>query len=177
MSYLNYLKYGKRILCKRRTSPIYFVFLVTGNCNAHCKHCLLGEREPITDELTIDEIEKVSASMDDMLFFTPTGGEPFLRKDLAEIVKIFHRNNAALNVGIPTNGSLTDRVVARVKEMLESCPDVDLHIDVSIDDIGERHDEIRGFKGLFDRAITTYKELRKMEKHYKNLLQYLDVLL
>lgn len=175
MSYLNYLKYGKRILCKRRTSPIYFVFFVTVNCNAQCKHCLLGQREIMTNELTIDEIEKVSASMDNMLFFTPTGGEPFLRKDLAEIVKIFHRNNAALNVGIPTNGSLTDRVVARVKDMLESCPDVDLHIDVSIDAVGEEHDEIRGFKGLFDRAITTYKELRKMEKHYEKLSACVEI--
>jgi len=175
MSYLNYLKYSKRILCKRRTSPIYFVFFVTGNCNAKCKHCLLGQREKMTNELTIDEIEKVSASMDNMLFFTPTGGEPFLREDLAEIVKIFHRNNAALNVGIPTNGSLTNRVVSSVKDMLESCPDVDLHIDVSIDAVGEEHDEIRGFKGLFDRAITTYQELRKMEKHYDKLSTCVEI--
>jgi MoaA/NifB/PqqE/SkfB family radical SAM enzyme len=175
MGYLNYLKYGKRILCKRRTSPIYFVFFVTGNCNARCKHCLLGERERVTNELTIDEIEKVSASMDNMLFFTPTGGEPFLRKDLAEIVKIFHRNNKALNVGIPTNGSLTGRVVSTVQDVLVSCPDIDLHIDVSIDALGEEHDQIRGFDGLFERAIQTYKELRQMEKHYKNLSTCVEI--
>jgi len=175
MSYLNYLKYGKRIFCKRHTSPIYFVFFVTENCNARCKHCLLGERNKVTNELTIDEIEKVSANMDNMLFFTPTGGEPFLRKDLAEIVKIFHRNNAALNVGIPTNGSLSEQVVSTVQDILESCPDVDLHIDVSIDAIGEEHDRIRGFKGLFERAVHTYKELRQMEKHYEKLSACVEV--
>jgi MoaA/NifB/PqqE/SkfB family radical SAM enzyme len=106
--------------------------------------------------------------MDDMLFFTPTGGEPFLRKDLAEIVKIFHRNNAALNVGIPTNGSLTERVVDTARSILTSCPDIDLHIDVSIDALGEEHDRIRGVPGLFDRAVHTFRELGQLEKHYSN---------
>ena len=168
MSYLDYAKYAKNIFWKKGASPLYFVYFVTDLCNAHCKHCLLASHdEAIRDkELGIDEIEKVSASMDDMLFFTPTGGEPFLRKDLAEIVRIFHVNNHALNVGIPSNGSMTGRVVEAVKTMLEQNPDIDLHIDVSIDDIGEAHDEIRGFPGLFERATRTYHELRKLESLY-----------
>ena len=172
---MDYLKYGKRVFVKRGASPLYFVFFVTSNCNARCKHCLLGERPKATGELTIDEIEKVSRSMDDMLFFTPTGGEPFLRDDLAEIVKIFHKNNSAINVGIPTNGSLTDRVVTSVRDMLEGCPDVDLHLDVSIDALGEDHDNIRGVQGLFERAIETYKELRVVEKHYKNFTVCVEI--
>ncbi len=62
--------------------------------------------------------------MDDMIFFTPTGGEPFLRTDLPEIFKIFHGNNHVPNVGIPSNGSLTRRVVDGAREMLESCPEM-----------------------------------------------------
>ncbi|MDP8235291.1 MAG: hypothetical protein P9M08_06945, partial [Candidatus Erginobacter occultus] len=92
MNALSYLKYGRLIFNKRRVSPIYLVFFITEKCNADCKHCLLGGIHPGTDELTIDEIEKVSRSMDDFLFLLPTGGEPFLRKDLPEIVRIFHRN-------------------------------------------------------------------------------------
>jgi len=162
MGSLHYLKYAKRMFYKRGASPLYFVYFVTENCNAFCKHCLLGQRtERVTDELTIDEIEKVSASMGDMLFFTPTGGEPFLRRDLPEIVKIFHINNHALNVGIPTNGSLTARVLRSVKTMLDENPDLDLHIDVSIDGLPELHDEIRGVPGLFNRAIETYQQLRE----------------
>jgi MoaA/NifB/PqqE/SkfB family radical SAM enzyme len=162
---------------KHGASPLYFVYFVSDVCNARCKHCLLAEHDEAVraKELTIDEIEKVSASMDDMLFFTPTGGEPFLRKDLAEIVRIFQRNNHALNVGIPTNGSLTDRVIATTEEMLKSCPDTDLHIDVSIDGVGEDHDEIRQFPGLFERATRTYQELRKLEKHYPNFSTCVEI--
>ena len=83
-----------------------------------------------------------------MLFFTPTGGEPFIRADLPEIVKIFHTNNHALNVGIPTNGSMTPRVLRSVQSMLDQNPGIDLHIDVSIDGLPELHDEIRGIPGL-----------------------------
>jgi MoaA/NifB/PqqE/SkfB family radical SAM enzyme len=113
--------------------------------------------------------------MDDMLFFTPTGGEPYLRRDLAEIVRIFHRNNHAANVGIPTNGSLTGRVVETTRDMLDTCPGVDLHVDVSIDGIGKRHDEIRQFSGLFDRAVRTYQELRILEKHYPNFSTCVEI--
>jgi len=177
LNYARYLKHGSRIFYKRGASPIYFVYFVTDFCNAHCKHCLLAEHEPSAKarELTIDEIERVSASMDDMLFFTPTGGEPFLRRDLAEIVRIFHRNNHAANVGIPTNGSLPGRVVEVTRDMLDTCPGLDLHIDVSIDGIGEQHDEIRQFPGLFDRAVRTYGELRQLERHYPNFSTCVEI--
>ena len=176
MGALGYLKYAKRAIYKGSATPLYFVFFVTENCNARGKHCLLGVRpETIKNELTIDEIEKVSASMDDMLFFTPTGGEPFLRRDLAEIVKIFHKNNHAVNVGIPSNGSMTARVVRTTREILDSCPDLDLHIDISIDGLPELHNEIRGVPGLFDKTITTYRELRKLERHYPNFSTCVEV--
>jgi len=176
MGAANYAKYAKRILYKRGASPLYFVYFVTENCNALCKHCLLGQRKfVLKDELTIDEIERVSQSMGDMLFFTPTGGEPFLRRDLSEIVKIFHTNNHALNVGIPTNGSLTHRVVRQAKTMVEENPDLDLHIDVSIDGLPELHNEIRGVPGLFDKAIGTYQALRDLERHYPRLSTCVEV--
>ena len=167
-TYLGYMKFAPRILYKSRATPLYFILFVTKNCNARCGHCLLGSHIRHTGELTIDELEKVSASMDDMIFFTPTGGEPFLRKDLGEIVKVFHKNNHVLNCGIPSNGSLTSRNVEITEDILKSCPDMDLHIDISIDGIGEDHDRFRGFPGLFDRAVRTYKELRQLEKHYPN---------
>lgn len=167
-TYLGYAKFAPRILWKRGASPLYFILFVTNNCNARCGHCLLGSHMRHTGELTVDELEKVSAGMDDMIFFTPTGGEPFLRRDLSEIVKIFYRNNHVLNCGIPSNGSLTGRNIEISKEILDYCKDMDLHIDISIDGIGEKHDTIRGFPTLFDRAVRTYHELRQLEKHYPN---------
>ncbi|MBU2600450.1 radical SAM protein [bacterium] len=168
MKSLSYLKYAKKMFYKKDSLPLYLVYFITLNCNIKCKHCLLGDLPPTKDELTIDEIEKISQSMDDFLFLLPTGGEPFLRKDIAEIVRIFHVNNKIKIVGIPTNGSLTQRVVESTKLILENNPNLEVTVDVSIDGISEDHDHIRGVKGLFQKTIATYKELRELEKHYKN---------
>ncbi len=166
MSGLNYLKFAPRILRPRRAFPLYLVFFLTERCNADCKHCLLGGIKPGKDELSLEEIEKISSKMDDFLFLLPTGGEPFLRRDLAEIVRIFHRNNNVCNVGIPTNGGLTKRVVETVTDILDTCPGLDLMVDVSVDGIGKDHDEIRRVPGLFEKAMTTFRELKKIEAKY-----------
>ncbi len=169
MGYLDYVKYGKRLLIKQG-SPLYVVFFITTKCNARCKHCLLGNQAvATTNDLSIDEIEKISASMDDFLFLLPTGGEPFIRTDIAEIVHIFHKNNRIRNVVIPTNGSLTDRVLGNVEKILQQNPKLTVGIDISIDGLGELHDQIRGVPGLFDTAVTTYRELRKLAKRYPQL--------
>jgi MoaA/NifB/PqqE/SkfB family radical SAM enzyme len=167
----NYIKHSPKIFFKNRVSPVYLVFFITNMCNAKCRHCLLGNTVPVSkprDELSIDEIEKIARSMDDLMFLLPTGGQPFLRKDIAEIVKIFYKETNVRNVGIPTNGTMTERTIQFVKEVLKSCPEIDLGIDVSIDGIEERHDDIRQVKGLFEKAVTTYKELRKLERIYPN---------
>jgi len=180
MGYLDYLQHGKKIFLKKGELPVYLVYFITDACNAKCKHCLLadgahpGWEEPSMayrkQELSLEEIDKISASMGkgSLMFLLPTGGEPFLRKDIGEIVKIFHKNTGVRNVGIPTNGSTTTRTVSIVKDLCESCPDLDLHIDVSLDGVGALHDEIRVFPGLFKRSIETYKALREVEKHYEN---------
>ncbi len=170
MGYIDYLRYGRWVCSKKGASPLYFVFFVTTKCNARCKHCLLGNQDvATTNDLTIDEIEKVSVGMDDMLFLLPTGGEPFLRKDLSEIVRIFHTNNNIKNVVIPTNGGLGQQVIDTATKILNTCPGLELGIDISLDGYKEKHDEIRQVPGLFEKAVNTFKELRKLEKQYDHL--------
>jgi MoaA/NifB/PqqE/SkfB family radical SAM enzyme len=180
MGYLDYLQHGTKMFSKKGRLPVYLVQFITDACNAKCKHCLLadgahpGWEEPSMayrkQELSLEELEKITTSFGKghLMFLLPTGGEPFLRKDIGEIVKIWHKNTGVRNVGIPSNGSTTARTVSIVKDLCESCPDLDLHIDISLDGVGELHDEIRVFPGLFKRSIETYKALRELEKHYKN---------
>ena len=168
MDALSYLKHGKRFLIKKGTSPIYVVFFITENCTAKCVHCLLGEREKTTDELTLDEIEKISGNMDNILFLLLTGGEPFLRDDLPEIVKIFYKNNSICNLGIPSNGSLTSKIVEYTEKILKDCKKLDFAVDISIDAVGKEHDRLRSAEGLFEKAVWTFKELSKLEEKYDN---------
>ena len=125
MGYLDYLRHGTKMLSKKGAMPVYMVYFITDACNAKCKHCLLadgahpGWETPTMEfkrqELSLEEVDKITASMGkSLMFLLPTGGEPFLRKDIGEIVKIFYKNTGVRNVGIPTVGftwySLTDQV-------------------------------------------------------------------
>jgi MoaA/NifB/PqqE/SkfB family radical SAM enzyme len=169
MGTLGYLKFAEKLFLKQGSSPLYLVLFVTDRCNARCKHCLLADGVHKPDksaELTLEEIEVLSKKMDPLLFLLPTGGEPFLRDDLGEIVKLFYNNNSVRNVGIPTNGFFTEKIVRIIQDILETCPELDLGVDVSLDGIGEKHDEIRGVEGLFDNAVKTFNELSLLEKKY-----------
>lgn len=180
MGYMDYVRHGLKVVRKKGQLPVYLVYFISDICNAKCKHCLLADgahpnwEKPslalTKQQLTLEEIDKVSASLGkgSLMFLLPTGGEPFLRKDIGEVIKIFHKNTGVPNVGIPTNGSMTARTVSIVTDVLESCPGLDLHIDVSLDGIGQDHDDLRVMPGLFDKAIVTYKALRDLEKSYKN---------
>ncbi len=122
----------------------------------------------VADELTIDEIRKISASMDDILFLLLTGGDPFLREDLPEIVDIFVANNHIANLGIPSNGMNTAGIVSSVQRILSRHPGLDFGLDISIDGVGYKHDRIRGVTGLFDKAVATFNELKKLKRAHSN---------
>ncbi len=93
----------------------YLIFYVTNRCNFRCKFCFYYaeiEQGRKPDELTLEEIEKLSKSIGPVLQLSLTGGEPFLRKDLADLTQHFIDNCAVRYLSIPTNASLTDRMVA-----------------------------------------------------------------
>ena len=88
---------------------------------------------------------------------------------------MLYKNNQLRNVGIPTNGSLTERVVASVNRTLSLCKDLRLGVDISIDGLHQTHDHIRGFPGLFEKAILTYWQLKGLEKHNHRFRVCVDV--
>ncbi len=164
MKPLDYIKFSSRLFFKKQSLPIYLVLFITSRCTLACRHCLLGQGL-IKDsyEMSLDDLEKLSQSLGRLLFLLPTGGEPFLRDDIVEIVKIFARNNRVCNIGIPTNGSLTDKVILHTEKILDELPEVDLAVDVSIDGIGGDHNYIRNNPESFRKAVYTFRELKKLE--------------
>ncbi len=106
--------------------------------------------------------------MDPLLFLLITGGDPFLRDDVAEIVEIFYKKPGFRNLGMPSNGYMTDKIVAHAERILRNCPGIDFAIDISLDGVGKDHDAIRGVPGLFDKAVETYKKLEMLQKRYDN---------
>ncbi|MBI4844294.1 MAG: radical SAM protein [Nitrospirae bacterium] len=159
------IKKSGKLFSKKGIMPEYITFFVTNRCNARCGHCFYWkELETEKNELSLAEIENFSTSMDDFLFLILTGGEPFLRKDLAEIAEVFYKNNNVRKMNIITNGLLTERIISVMEDMTERCPDFYISLFVSIDEIGERHDAIRGVKGIYEKAAKTIEKLKKLKK-------------
>lgn len=154
----------------KNKQPVYLVFFVTNKCNSKCKTCFLWKNLNWNEkELSLEEIEKTSKSMDKLLWLHLSGGEPFLRDDLPQICSIFYKNNKVRNIGIPTNCLLPEIISKKTSEILKLCPDAKLNIILSLDGLENTHDKIRGVKGNFQKFLQTLKELNKIKSEFKNL--------
>ncbi len=144
--------------------PYKLNFAITMHCQSRCLTCNIWQLKP-AGELSLDEIREFARKNSYFKWIEITGGEPFLRSDIVEIVKAFKENSRDLYiVTIPTN-SLTnpDVIVKRVREILElGVPR--LVITLSLDGYRELHDKIRGVPGNFDRVISLYKKLDEIRK-------------
>jgi MoaA/NifB/PqqE/SkfB family radical SAM enzyme len=144
-----------------RMLPLNLTVGLTYRCNSKCKTCNIWRRES-SNELSAGEFDEVFRKIGGAYWFTLSGGEPFLRNDIVEICRSVHDNCKPGIINIPTNGLLCDVIPGRVKEILEVCPDSQIVVNVSMDGIGEQHDEIRGVRGNFERAMKTYEALRSL---------------
>jgi len=98
-----------------------------------------------------------------LFWATISGGEPFIRNDLAEIVCRLYDKCAPSIINIPTNGLLTDRIVSVVRQIAVYCRRSQIIINVSLDGIAEEHDIIRGVKGGYSHAIETFNKLKSLQ--------------
>jgi len=156
------------ILFKR---PIHLTVFLTKRCNARCSFCFYHAPEHASDgstELSLDELKKVADSLGDLLWLAFSGGEIFLRRDLAEITRYFYQKNKPAMILLPTNGLLTEQITETVKEILENCPKSTVVVKLSLDGPEDLHDTIRGRKGCFSKTMETYRTLGPLLNRYNN---------
>ena len=148
--------------------PYKLNFSVTNKCNSKCKICNIWKTNT-ENELTLDEINRIFKKANFLSWIGLTGGEPFLRNDLVEIVDIISRHCKNLFVlTMSTNGLLPNVIRRKVEEMLHL--EIPWYIiTVSLDGPKNVHDQIRGVKDGWEKAIKTYKELKKINSGDKRL--------
>ena len=147
--------------------PMNLTISVSYRCNSRCKTCNVWQRP--NDDFTIEEYDHTFASIGrDAYWFTFSGGEPTLRKDLPEMVEAAYRHCRPGIINIPTNGIQDKIIPARIERVLQAAPTSEVIINLSLDGVGEKHDIVRGVKGNFERAMRTYAGLKALKAHYKN---------
>jgi MoaA/NifB/PqqE/SkfB family radical SAM enzyme len=153
-------------------APSYLIFHVTNRCNLNCSHCFNYKIQgKVIDELSLDEINRISRHLGHIKYLTLAGGEPMMRSDLDKIAGIFIRNNGLHILNIVTNGWFTDRVFDCVKSLLETYPLLKTNIGVSIDGPEPIHDALRHQPGSYKRALDTVLSLKTLaaNDHQKRL--------
>jgi MoaA/NifB/PqqE/SkfB family radical SAM enzyme len=156
-------------------NPITLTFSVTAACQSLCKTCQIGKlyRENpgrASEDLRLDEIEKIFQSIGHVYFFNVSGGEPFLRNDLPEIIELALIHLSPRIVHIPTNAIATEKIkrsVLKILSIMDNCAaEIPFTIKPSIDGIGPVHDAIRGVNGNFDRLLNTINMLKGIEAQH-----------
>ncbi len=138
--------------------PLILSWNITRKCNLKCPHCYINAttQEPINElsteeaENLIDQICEVSKPL-----LILSGGEPLLRQDIYKLVR--YGASKGLKMGLGSNGSLMDDVAAKKlkKAGIET-------VSISLDShVPEQHDEFRGVKGSWEKAVRAIKALRK----------------
>lgn len=142
--------------------PLNLTVSVTYRCNSRCKTCNVWKKK--VDEFTIEEYDRTFKSIGKSPYWiTISGGEPFIREDIDQICRSVYDHIKPGIINIPTNGIKYDLIPKKVEEIVETCKDSQIIINLSIDGIGEKHDEIRNVKDNFKKALKTYDALRAMD--------------
>ena len=118
-----------------RLLPFSIVVSISYRCNSKCRTCDVW-RKP-NDDLSLEEWNRVFQNIGrGPIYLTFTGGEPFLRKDLPEMVAAAYRYCRPEYITIPTNGILTPRIADGVARICEQAPQSRIGINLSLDGIG-----------------------------------------
>lgn len=137
--------------------PKSAVVAVTYRCDSRCIMCNIWKAGG-GEELPPEVFGRLPASL---AVINITGGEPFLRQDLAELIRVIKKKCRSARMVISTNGLRPHSMEAQLKEIMRFEPGIGVRI--SLDGMGKMHDVVRGTSGAYDRAMESAEVLNKLE--------------
>ncbi len=175
----NGLRYRYLRLVGRPGRPQAVSLEVTHRCVCRCVMCNIWKIPASVPDLSLEQWNELLSSplLADLRELDITGGEPFLRDDLVNLVGEVCRLKAGhltrlCSIAITTNGVLCDRVIGMVEEMLVPMEraGLDLVVVCALDAIGESHDRIRQYPGAWNRVDRCVDGLTGLREEHPNLI-------
>jgi len=136
--------------------PQNAIIAVTYRCNGRCLTCDIWKKKN-KKALPPHFYSRLPFSLKDINL---TGGEPFLRSDLPDIVRVIKKTCPKARIVINTNGLLPEKIFSLSRKIKQIDPKIAIR--VSLDGLEKIHDQIRGVKGSFQKALLTSEKLRKI---------------
>jgi MoaA/NifB/PqqE/SkfB family radical SAM enzyme len=151
--------------------PTVLIYNCTFVCDARCEMCHNWKHGDRKSDLTLDQLDRAMAhdfwgAIENLNI---SGGEPTTRNDLPEMVELFHRRLPRLRkIGINTTGLTPHRAIPQLARIVEYCAQHNLLFSarVSLDGIGDIHDQVRHVQRGFDKATETIAAMQALaERH------------
>ena len=162
-SVLQGLKLARKAIRSYMTNrPVVVSYEVTLSCNCNCQHCDLGGVIKGEKQLQPHEYGELTRLLNPPVLQI-SGGEPFLRKDIIEVVKAVKQPDGLPYLIFVTNGVLLNE--SNYLQLHEAGVN---QISVSLDFPDERHDDFRRHQGLYNRLERTIPQLAKFG--YRNII-------
>jgi len=152
---------------KKRLGTV--ILFVTSACNAKCRTCFYWEELNRRGDLAWDEIRKLALSMPQFTDLWLSGGEPMLRRELTDIIHLFHIQNGVRWVNLPTNGLLPERTAEWVARICTENSELQLDLNVALDGLHEMQDSIRAVPGNFAKTLETLEALQPCRQKFPKL--------
>jgi MoaA/NifB/PqqE/SkfB family radical SAM enzyme len=147
--------------------PLNVTLSPSPKCNSRCLTCNIWMKRE--NELNLDEWDKVLASLGEAPYwFTISGGEPLMFPGIVELTKLAYKHCRPGIINIPTNAILKSGP-ERVRDILETCTDSQVIINLSLDGVGDKHDFIRGVPGNFEKFEERLDQYFALRDEFSNL--------
>jgi MoaA/NifB/PqqE/SkfB family radical SAM enzyme len=153
--------------------PTVLIYNCTFVCDARCTMCNNWTRGNRKEDMSLAQIEQVFnhrfwGAIENLNI---SGGEPTTRNDLPEMVELFQRRLPRLRkIGINTTGLTPHRAIPMLTRIAKFCAEHELLFSarVSLDGIGEVHNQVRDVKRGFDKASQTIEAMQKLADELPN---------
>ncbi len=153
--------------------PTVLIYNCTFVCDARCQMCNNWKRGDRKSDMTLEQLDSV---MDHKFWgalenLNISGGEPTTRNDLPDMVELFHKRLPRLRkIGINTTGLTPHRAIPMLTRIVKFCAahDLPISIRVSLDGIGDIHNQVRNVKRGFDKALQTVEAMQALAAENPN---------
>src|ERR671922_40069 len=153
--------------------PTVLIYNCTWVCDARCTMCSNWKWGDRKADMTLAQLEPVMSTpfWGAVENLNISGGEPTTRNDLPEMVELFHRHFPRMRkIGVNTTGLTPHRAIPMLTRIVKFCAEHDLLVSVrvSLDGIGDIHDQVRHVKRGFDKANETIAAMQALADQHPN---------
>ena len=153
--------------------PTVLIYNCTFVCDARCQMCNNWKRGNRKEDMVLEQVDGVFdhefwGAVENLNI---SGGEPTTRNDLPDMVEMFHKRLPRLRkIGINTTGLTPHRAIPMLTRIVKFCAEKDLllSVRVSLDGVGDIHNQVRQVKAGFDKAVQTIEAMQALAKEHSN---------